>query len=133
MFGLIPAFYRYAAIAAAVVLAALALAAWDSARLKRAEKRGADLVRAAVEAEADAQRQRNLDLQRAAEKRYVVQAEVRERVITQTITEVHYAAAPLASCPVPADVVRLLNRASRCAGEGGPAACEPGGPLPVAH
>ena len=125
--------YRW--LIAAVTAAALLGAAWWGLHRWQESLReeGRAEVRAAVEAEADAQRQRNLDLQRAAEKRYVVQAEVRERVITQTITEVHYAAAPLASCPVPADVVRLLNRASRCAGEGGPAACEPGGALPVAR
>ena len=37
---LIPPFYRWAAIALAVALGALALAAWDSARLKRADAAG---------------------------------------------------------------------------------------------
>lgn len=125
--------YRWL-IAAATAAALLAAAWWGLSRWQESlREEGRAEVRAAVAAEANAQRQRNLDLQRAAEKRYVVQAEVRERVITQTITEVHYAAAPLATCPVPADVVRLLNRASRCAGEGGPAACEPGGPVPLAR
>lgn len=47
MFGsLIPPLYRWLAVALAVVLGALALAAWDASRLKKAEKRGADAVRA---------------------------------------------------------------------------------------
>lgn len=125
--------YRW--LIAAVTAAALLGAAWWGLHRWQESLReeGRAEVRAAVVAEANAQRERNAELQRAAEKRYVVQAEVRERVITQTITEVHHAAAPLASCPVPADVVRMLNRAGRCAGEGGPAACEPGGPVPVAR
>lgn len=40
MLGLIPPLYRWAAIALAVALGALALAAWDSARLKRADAAG---------------------------------------------------------------------------------------------
>ena len=40
MFGLIPPLYRWAAIALAVALGALALAAWDAARLKRADAAG---------------------------------------------------------------------------------------------
>lgn len=40
MFGMIPPLYRWAAIALAVALGALALAAWDSARLKRADAAG---------------------------------------------------------------------------------------------
>jgi hypothetical protein len=47
VFGsLIPPLYRWLAVALAVVLGALALAAWDASRLKKAEKRGADAVRA---------------------------------------------------------------------------------------
>jgi len=59
MFGLIPPLYRWAAIALAVALGALALAAWDAARLKRAEKRGADLVRAEYTAAALREAQAN--------------------------------------------------------------------------
>ena len=44
--NLIPPLYRWAALALAVVLAVLALVAWDANRLKKAEKRGADLVHA---------------------------------------------------------------------------------------
>lgn len=122
MFGaVIPPLYRWAAIAAAVVLGALALVAWDAARIKRAEARGDARARAEIKVQSDAQTQRIRDLQRAAETRYTVQTEVRDRFITQTITEVRHAAAPVASCALPADLVRLLNAASRCA-TGDPAA-----------
>lgn len=57
--NLIPPLYRWAALALAVVLAALALASWDSARLKKAEKRGADLVRAEYTAAALREAQAN--------------------------------------------------------------------------
>ena len=56
---LIPALYRWAAIALAVALGALALAAWDSARIKRAEVRGADQVRAEYTAAALREAQAN--------------------------------------------------------------------------
>lgn len=76
---------------------------------------GRQEVRAEYQAQALAQAERNRELQRAAEKRYVVQAEARERVITETITEVRYEAAPMAVCPVP-DALRVrLNAAARCA------------------
>lgn len=45
MFGL-PVLYKWLAIGVAIALAAGTVAAWDSTRIKRAEKRGADLVRA---------------------------------------------------------------------------------------
>lgn len=119
--GLIPPMWRWFAVALAVVLGALALVAWDTARIKRAEARGDARARAEIKVQSDAQTQRIRDLQRAAELRYTVQAEARDRFITQTIVEVRHAAAPLAACLVPADAVRLLNRAARCAA-GDPAA-----------
>ena len=118
---MIPPLYRWLAIAVAVVLGALALVAWDLARIKRAEARGDARARAELKEQADAQTARNRELQRAAEIRYTVRAEARERFIVQTITEIRHAAAPLAVCPVPADAVRLLNGAARCA-RGDPAA-----------
>lgn len=57
--ALIPPVYRWAAVALAVSIGALALAAWDSARIKRAEKRGADLVRAEYTAAALREAQAN--------------------------------------------------------------------------
>lgn len=88
---------------------------------------------AETERQARAQQDRNRDLQRAAELRYTVQAETRQHVITQTIQEVRYVAAPLDSCPVPAAAVRLLNAAASCAREDRPASCGDGESLPVAR
>jgi lysozyme len=83
----------------------------------RAEIREKD--RAAMQAQAD----RNRDLQRAAEIRYTVTAATRDRFITKTITEVRYATAALAACPVGPDAVRLFNRAAGCARDDSPASC----------
>lgn len=133
MFGPIPILYRWAAGVAVIVIAALALLAWDAARIKRAEKRGADVVRAEYTAAAEAQTERMRDLQRAAETRYTVAAEVRDRYITQTITEVRHAAAPVASCALPADLVRLLNAAASCSRDDPGATCGADQPLPGAR
>lgn len=81
---------------------------------------------------AEAQTARNRELQRAAETRYVVQAQARDRFIVQTVTEVRHVTDPLASCPVPADAVRLLNDAARCASADSAAACGADKPLPAA-
>ena len=89
--------------------------------------------RVEMERQAQAQAQRQRDLQRAAELRYTVQAGVREEFIGYTIKEVSYAAAPLASCPVPPDVVRLFNRAAECSRSDSPASCSPDKPVPVAR
>lgn len=122
MFGL-PALYKWLAIGAAIVLGALALVAWDSARIKRAEARGDARARAELKAQADAQTDRNRELQRAAETRYTVQAGVREEFIGYTIQEIRHVAAPLAACTVP-DAVRVrLNAAARCAGGDHAAPC----------
>lgn len=112
------------------VLAALAVGAWF--RLT-AHYEGIGYARAQGEARqvAEAQAERNRELQRAAEKRYTVQAEVRERVITETIVEVRHATASLASCPVPEPARRLLNDAAACAREDRPAACGTGEPVPA--
>ena len=59
MLGPIPLLYRWAAGVAVIVIAALALLAWDAARIKRAEKRGADLVRAEYTAAALREAQAN--------------------------------------------------------------------------
>lgn len=94
---------------------------------------GRQEVRAEYQAQALAQAERNRELQRAAEKRYVVQAEARERVITETIVEVRHAAESLAACPVPEPARRLLNRAAECAREDRPASCGPGDGLQPAE
>ena len=89
--------------------------------------------RVEMERQAQAQAQRNRDLQRAAELRYTVQAGVREEFIGYTITEIRHVAAPLASCAVPADAIRLFNRAAECARSDSPASCIPDKPVPVAR
>jgi len=93
----------------------------------RAEVREAD--RAAMQAQAD----RNRDLQRAAEKRYTVQAQVRDHYITETVTEVRHEAAALAACPVPEPARVRLNAAAGCARGDSAAACGPDQPVPVAR
>lgn len=78
----------------------------------------------------DAQTARNVDLQRASEKKYVVQAEVRDHYIVTTVTEIRDATTALASCPVGAGAVRLLNDAADCARGDSPTACGAGEPVP---
>ncbi len=125
--------YKWLAIGAAIVLGALALVAWDTARIHRAEARGDARARAELKAQADAQTDRNRELQRAAETRYTVQAGVREEFIGYTITEIRHVAAPLASCSVPEPARVLLNRAASCAREDTAATCGTGEPVPVAR
>ena len=92
-----------------------------------------DAERVRLQAEVHAQAERNRELQRAAEKRYTVVAAARERFITQTITEVRYAAAPMASCPVPEPVRLRLNAAAACARGDRSAACDADQPVPDAR
>ena len=122
------------------VLLVLALAALLSFSHFSMYRKGKSTVRAEwaaerveMERQAQAQAQRQRDLQRAAELRYTVQAGVREEFIGYTIKEVSYAAAPLASCPVPPDVVRLFNRAAECSRSDSAATCGAGEPVPVAR
>lgn len=75
------------------------------------------------EAAAEAQTQRMHDLQRAAEMRYTVVAEVRDHFITETIVEVRHEAAPMAVCPVPEPLRLRLNAVARCARGDSAAAC----------
>ena len=125
--------YARAAIVLASVLLVLGIG-WKvhragvvSGRTEVQAKWDADRVK--LQAAVHAQEVRNRELQRAAEKRYTVQAGVRDRFMTQTITEVRYAAAPLASCPVP-ELVRLyLNAASGCARGDSAAPCGDGKPV----
>jgi hypothetical protein len=117
---------------AALVIAAVVLGVpiivhrYDEAR----RDEGRAEIRAEDKAAADAQTTRNRELQRAAELRYVVKAQGQDRFFVTTVKEIRDAAAPLASCPVPADVVRLLNDAARCARGDSEAACGPAGTLP---
>ena len=92
-----------------------------------------DAERVRLQAEMQAQLERNRELQRAAERNYVVQAGVRDRVITETITEIRYAAAPMAACPVPEPVRLRLNAAAACARGDRSAACDADKPVPDAR
>lgn len=80
-------------------------------------------VREQARAVAEEQATRNRELQRAAELRYTVAAETRDRYITKTVTEVRYATENLAACVLRPDAVRLLNDAASCARGDSPAAC----------
>jgi hypothetical protein len=88
--------------------------------------------RAALKDQVQAQRDKNLELQRAAEKRYVVQGEIRDHYITQTITEVRHETANLAACVLTPVARSLLNDAGRCASEDSAAACGADGKVPDA-
>lgn len=92
----------------------------------RAEQRGAQAERDRLEAVADLQREANRGRARDVEQAHAARTIYRDRFISQTITEVRHAAAPLAHCPVPADVGRLLNAAAECAREDRPTACAAG-------
>lgn len=92
----------------------------------RTEQRGAMQERARLEAQADLQREANRGRMRDIEASYTARTVYRDRFITKVITEIHDAAAPLASCPVPDAAVGLLNRAAQCAREARPASCGAG-------
>jgi hypothetical protein len=96
-----------------------------------ADAAGYARAQAEAQAVATAQAQRNAELMRAAELRYTVMQPVREKLITQTITEVRYETANLAACPVSAGAVRLLNAAAICASSNSAAACGPGDAVPA--
>lgn len=81
--------------------------------------------RAWVEAAAalQAQQERNRELQRAAEKRYIVQAGVREEYFVETVKEIEYVTNNLASCELQPAAIKLLNAAAECASDDRPSAC----------
>lgn len=89
-----------------------------------------DTAKAATAKVVEDQRARNIELQRAAEKKYVVTQKAQDHYFTKTITEIRYAAAPLASCPVPPELVRLLNNSAKCASGDSPASCGTDGKVP---
>lgn len=68
-------------------------------------------------------KQRNDDLQRAAEKKYVVQKEAQDRYFVTTVKEIHDLAAPLASCAIPPDLRLRVNAAIECAGSDSSSTC----------
>lgn len=114
-------------IAAALLCAAL-IFGW-SRLTAHYEDRGYQRRVAEDREAAEAQTARNRDLQRAAEKRYVVEAGVRDRFITKTVREIRYVAAPLATCPVPDAARGMLNDAAACARGDSPSACGADGKL----
>lgn len=82
--------------------------------------------RNALTKSAQDQQAKNIELQREAEKKYVVIQQGQDRYITKTVTEVRYATQSLSACPVPAGAVRLLNDAAGCASKDSAAACGAG-------
>lgn len=90
-----------------------------------------DAAKAETERATQAQATRMRELQRAAELRYVVKREAQDRFIAVTVKEIHEAAAPLATCPVPERAVGLLNAARECAIGDPASACGAGGQLPA--
>lgn len=89
-----------------------------------------DEAKVAQERASQDQATRNRELQRAAELRYVVKGETRDRFFVTTVKEISDAAAPLAACPVP-DAVRVrLNALNACASSDSPAACGTAGKVP---
>lgn len=78
---------------------------------------------------ADAQAERNRELQRAAEKRYTVQAEIRDRFIVETVTEIRHDTENLAACVLTPAAGDRLRRAAACARGDSAAACGVGEPV----
>lgn len=76
---------------------------------------GYDMRAAEDKAAADAQTARNLDLQRQAEKKYVVTHDAQEKFFVETVKEVVHDAAPLAACGIPEPVRLRINAAIECA------------------
>jgi hypothetical protein len=115
----------YARLAALIVIVLAIAGAWwrFDHMLAAADKAGYDRARAEDNAAMQAQRDRNLDLQRAAEKNYVVQAGIRDHFIVETITEVRHETANLAACQLTPGAVRLFNDAADCARSDRSASC----------
>ncbi len=107
-----------------IVLGLLAAGVW---RLQvKADAAGYERAQQEYQAAAELQREGNRNRTRQVEEKQATQTIYRDRFITQTITEIRHAAAPLASCPVPDAAVGLLNRAAECAREDRPASCGAG-------
>lgn len=128
---LIPVQYRLLAEAIFVLIVLAAAAAcgamvmhWrDGTQLAKTQAAWAQ-ERASLAQQVQQQQAHNIELQQAAEKKYVVQGEARDHYFVTTVKEIHDAAAPLAACPVP-DAVRLrIDAAGDCARSDSPAACD---------
>lgn len=121
-------YLAYAAIVVALIVGATVTVHRYNEGLR---EQGRAEIRTADKAAAQAQEARNRELQRAAELRYTVQAQVRERFIVTTVKEIHDAAAPLAACPLPEPVRVRLDAAAQCARGDTAAACGPDNAVPV--
>jgi hypothetical protein len=116
---------------ALIVTAVLALTHLTAYRAGRhAVQARWDAAKVVQEREANAAAARNRDLQRQAEKRYVVAREGQDRFFVETIKEIEHASAPLAACPVPEPVRVRLNAAAACARGDSPSACGAPGEVP---
>ncbi len=87
------------------------------------EGRGYARAQAEARQAADDQVVRIRELQRAAELRYTVSAEARDRFIVTTVKEIHRETAHLDACLVGPAAVRVLNDAAACARSDRAAAC----------
>jgi hypothetical protein len=116
-----------------IVLAfGLLLVLWAAFQGFKSQQQEIGYTRAKAEAKvaADAQTARNREMQRAAELRYTVTSQVREKWFVATVKEIRDASAPLAACPVPDAAVRLLDAARACAIGDPAAACGAGDRVP---
>lgn len=118
----------WAALGLAAVLAFSHFSAYRSGR--HAVQSRWDEANVKQERLSQEQTTRNRDLQRAAELRYVVKGETRDRFFTNTIKEIVHDAAPLAACVLPESVRLRLNDANRCARSDSPASCGAAGEVP---
>ncbi|MGB3068432.1 MAG: hypothetical protein WBC18_07790 [Ottowia sp.] len=108
-------------LALGLIVLAIAAGVWKIWRT--ADQAGYDRSQREYQAAAELQREANRGAAHKADKKEAIRVVYRDRVITKTITEVRDASAPLASCPLPTDTIRLLNNAAKCAREGGSATC----------
>jgi hypothetical protein len=123
----------YVLLAAAGAAAAWTVKDWkDGAQLARLQASW-NAERAAQAQAVSTQQTRNIELQKAAEKHYVVQVTGQDHFYVQTVTEIRDAEKPLASCPVP-DAVRVrLNAYAACARGDSTGACDSNDKLPDAQ
>lgn len=111
----------WVAVAFAAVMAFTHITAYRAGR--HAVQTSWDAAKVATEQAAQEQATRNRELQRAAELKYVVQGETREKFFVTTVKEIRDASAPMAACPVPESVRLRLNAAAACARGDSPASC----------
>lgn len=115
-------------VALALIVLAIVTGVWKI--WHTADKAGYERSQREYQEAAERQRESNRGTARKAEGNEAVRVVYRDRIITQTTTEVRDASAPLASCPLPLDTIRLLNNAAKCAREGGSASCSADDALP---